>query len=111
MDVVKIRHRRSGIPRQTGKLSRVPLPVPPLHHFADRAVVPAGAVFRRYTILVQLGSDRAANQTGSPEVDDLADRLDFHRYGDHAVSVAGLGWARCQTIGFWLGFSPCTDNR
>ena len=36
------------------------VPVPPLHHFADRGVVPAGAVLRRYTILVQLGIDCAA---------------------------------------------------
>ncbi len=56
------------------------VPVTPLHHFPDRRVIPAGAVLRRYTILVQLGSDRTATQSGSPETEDLFHNLEFLWY-------------------------------
>ena len=40
------------------------VPVPPLYHFPDCGMVPAGAMLRGYPISVQLGSDGTTAQAG-----------------------------------------------
>ncbi len=73
-------------------------------------MIPAGAVLRRYTILVQLGSDRTATQSGSPETEDLLHNLEFllasRAAEDHGLMRTNTDWSIWQTTMDFAGCPP-----
>ncbi len=86
------------------------VPVPPLYHFPDCGMVPAG-VLRGYPISVQLGRDSAIARAGAPELEDAVDGFEFGGDRNHAVAPAAVGAKAERRVRSWLPVRTLEGHR